>query len=148
MKHTVCLTALGAQPWGLGLFSSWARIDMQMGSSWSCLAPRPHGVRSQMKLWSNLHLLFVLSSEQHWKFPYSLPPLPESPGSSRRPCRAKSSEGSSLSSLQGVCVSSPHLTPSLCPRYEEEVSLRATAENEFVALKKASSRWREAEQHT
>lgn len=32
------------------------------------------------------------------------------------------------------------LTPnSLLPRYEEEVSLRATAENEFVALKKASS---------
>lgn len=26
-----------------------------------------------------------------------------------------------------------------CPRYEEEVSLRATAENEFVALKKVSS---------
>ena len=60
---------------------------------------------------------------------------PESPG------RAKSCEGCSPALPGKECRVSSHSLISLsCPRYEEEVSLRATAENEFVALKKASSR--------
>lgn len=66
-----------------------------------------------------------------------------------RPLRAKSSDGSFPEfPAWGVGFNHPSHVPYLCPRYEEEVSLRATAENEFVALKKASSHRWEVEQHT